>query len=158
MKPSHPVQGQCKSEHGLIWLLWGRRWVSWWVVEGSPPVVGAGVCMAGGCCRHSQPHGVQPPFPWDTCGYGPDGLVPKALCEEISSTREELPSAETWHLFGAVGSSLASAPCGKGSRERREEQCCCQGGRRGGLFITRLHLHRGNSYECHWHICSEREK
>lgn len=121
VKPSHPVQVQCKSEHGLIWLLQGRRWPSWWVAEGSPPVLGAVVCTADECCQHSQPHGVQPPSPLDTCGYVPDGLVLRCLSREISRTREELQSAETCCLFGALGSGLASAPCGKRSPELREE-------------------------------------
>lgn len=97
--------------------------------KGSPLVLGA-----GGYYQHSQSHGVQPPFPLRTCGYGPDGLVPG----EITSTREELPSAETCCLFGALGSGLAWAPCGKGSRERGEEQLCR---RRGvGAFLSPAHI------------------
>jgi len=118
----------------------------------------------GSCCVHgwrglwAQPaHGVQPPFPPDTRGFGPDGFVPKSCSGEFSSAREELPSAETCCSFGVRGSGLASAPCGKGSRERREEQRCCRGGRM-ALIITPSHLRCGHSHECHWHICSEREK
>lgn len=70
-----------------------------------------------------------------------------------NSTREEL-----LYLFGALGSGLASAGCGKGSWEHGEEQHCCQGGRGGGddfsspAHISAVVIHRsvtGTSVQRH---------
>lgn len=106
------------------------------------------MCLVG-CFQPSQPHGMQP-----LSLRIPVGMVLMAWSLNPSSTREELLSAGTCHSLGALGSGLASVPCGNGAGSTARGRA----GGRGGLFITSLtrsHLHRAHSCECHWHICSE---
>lgn len=108
--------------------------------RGQPLVLGA-----GGCCWHSQPMVCSLLLLWILVGmalmvWSPNLSLGRSSAQG-KSCRQQKPAA-CWERWAAA---WPQHPAERGAG-------------RMGLIITPAHLHCGNSYECHWHICSEREK
>lgn len=121
----------CKSKHGLIQLPQGRRWVSWWVAQGSPCSRELGHPWLVGAASTAQPMECSLLFLWIPVGMALRVWSPKSLSGDIPSARE------TCHLFGCWAVAWPQHPGEGGAGSTGWEE--------GGLFLTHSNLFCGNS-------------
>lgn len=135
----------CKSKHGLIQLPQGRRWLSWWVAQGSPCSRELGHPWLMSAASTAQPMECSLLFLCIPVGMALRVWSPKSLSGDIPSARDQKPATCL-----DAGQWLGLSTLGKG-------ELGAQGGKRGG-FSSPTRISSVVIHECHWHICSEGEQ